>query len=164
MKKAFIMLLALSMTAAACKKSDDAGTGGKIAGGSFSINNVSYDVTSEVRTVTNNMVWFSFWNFNMQTLATATVNFYFAGTATPASGTYNVVTSSAGLGATDMYFQASVGDGSGHTTTYYPVADDGTATVTVNDGKVTIVMGSVSMSSSAGGSANTTASASVGEK
>ncbi len=109
-----------------------------------------------------NNLGYTFTSLNMQTYANAAVDFYFAGSTTPAAGTYTIVDaySNSTLSANQIGFAATSTTSSSQTTVYEPNAG-GTAQVTVNGGKVSITINAVGVRVSPSG--NSTISASVGE-
>ncbi len=159
MKQISILIACLALAIGSCKKSDDGGSG-KIAGGSFTIGSQSYDVTSSARVTTgSNVIMYTFTSFNSSTFANSTVNFYFAGNTTPAAGTYNVVNVAGPLAANQVGFSASQYVSS--LISYLP-SGSGTASVTVDNDKITIHMNTINVSADPG--SPTTISAAVGEK
>lgn len=123
------------------------------SGGSFMINGTTYNVTSTTKITSANLVCFSFTSLNSTTFANSTVNFYFSGTSVPATGTYTIASSSAGLGATQVYMMAT-STSSSSSTTEYDATGTGTVQVSVNNGKVSISMGNTPTTNSGTVSAN----------
>ncbi len=144
-----LLLVSCLFIYGSCSK-DDANSN---TGGSFVINGTSYDVTSTTRTTSTNLIWFNFTSLNSTTFANSSVNFYFAGTNTPAPGTYNITTSSVGLAADQVYAKAT-STTSSSVTTAYDATGTGTVQVSVNGGKVSISMSNTSMTNSGTVSAN----------
>ena len=150
MKKIIITTFIISLAIISCKK-DTASTGG----GSFTINGTSYNVTSTNRIITSNVVCLTFTSLNSQTFDNRTVNFYFA--SSPSGGTYNLVSSSAGMSTGQVYFLATSSNGLSSPTEYSSDGISGSITVSESGGKVTITMASINMAITGGGTASISA-------
>jgi hypothetical protein len=150
MKKNIIATIILSIAIISCKK-DTASPGG----GTFTINGTNYKVTSTNRIVSSNVVCLTFTNLNPQTFDNRTVNFYFAGA--PSGGTYNLVSTSAGMSAGQVYFLATSSNGLSSPTKYSSDGISGSIAISESGGKVTVTMASIKMAVTGGGTASISA-------
>jgi hypothetical protein len=83
------------------------------------------------------------------------VNFYFA--SVPSGGTYNLVSSSAGMSAGQVYFLATSSNGLSSPTEYSSDGISGSITVSESSGKISVTMTSINMAVTGGGTTSISA-------
>ena len=150
MKKfSFLLIGVFIFLLTGCKKDSD--NSGNEFGGNFVINGTSYAVTSASKITSANLTAYTFTNLNNSNFENRTVNFYFAGASAPAAGTYNFVTSSAGMGANEVYVSATTSNGTGSPTDYTSTGS-GTVQVSITNGKIYLTMSATSLGMTGGGS------------
>ncbi|MBS1643557.1 MAG: hypothetical protein JST36_00830 [Bacteroidetes bacterium] len=154
MKRFALLLCGLSLAMGACKKTD---SGNGSSGGSFTLGNQTFNVTSAVRVTAGNVIWYTFNSFNNQTLASSSINFYFPGTTDPASGSYTIVPSSAGMSSGQVNILGVKSDGSGNAPTEYTPIGGESVSFTNSGGKVSIKITAANTKVSIGGSTNVSA-------
>ncbi len=144
-KSLFTSILSLIILFYSCKKEDTKSPSTGQSGGNFVLNNVSYNVTSASK-LTTNITSYSFNSYNKQTFLNSAINFYFAGTNTPVSGTYTLVPSTANIGPNQVYVLATNENGTG----FESVNVVSTITVTVSGNQVDFKMNNTNLTETGG--------------